>query len=294
MMTLKKIRPILTFISLVLITYFLFKYYNWPGKRSLFLIVIIIYVIVYLFKSILLFFKRRRDYALLSLLSFFLFLSIALKLTYYYYNVFIAIILLYIGIYVYLKFRNKLKDNNLGMPKELYTLIGLICINSILITLPQETLMLHLFLDNSRSWGPLNWSDFQGGGISNNPDSLEVAATTASSLYYISNRAYNYPPAVIFSYLDRNRSQKRNANEDNQLLLVHEQGHFDISELYSRKAQEATKKYWGKPAKYIDSIIDIYDNQINKEQFFYDSITKHGTDIVEQQIWTAKIKESLK
>jgi len=95
-------------------------------------------------------------------------------------------------------------------------------------------------------------------------------------------------------------------------LLNHEQGHFDISEIFARKKLEQMKKFVGqsesavadtdekatedaegKIEKKLMEICDAIDKEEDAMQKAYDTQTKHGTDADQQKKWDEKIKKML-
>jgi hypothetical protein len=290
--TMKKFLHIIIFVSVVLVLYLLFDYYKWPGHTAIPFLIAIIYALIHLVKSMFLFFKKRRIHAAIFLINFLLFLLVAAKLLYYYYNIFLAICLLAISTFIYFKFYKK-ATNDILLLKGFATLIGLVCINIILTIIPEKTIWQFYLKDTCITYRKLTWDDFQGKMPDDETDS-EKAAATSSSFDYRINKAYDYPPAIIVSFFDKKWSWKRNPDEDHSLLLIHEQGHFAISEIYTRKAQDTILKCWGKSPHYIEDIIKKYKNRRDQEQIFYDSITDHGRDSIEQKRWTAKLSKELK
>ncbi len=99
------------------------------------------------------------------------------------------------------------------------------------------------------------------------------------------------------------------------LLLRHEQGHFDITEIFARKKakqlvgeSESATAGGGTPAendkealekttekieqKVMEICVAIFEEE-NDMQEAYDKQTKHGTDDNQQKKWDGKIKKML-
>ncbi|MDJ1498351.1 DUF922 domain-containing protein [Cytophagaceae bacterium DM2B3-1] len=80
-------------------------------------------------------------------------------------------------------------------------------------------------------------------------------------------------------------------------LLRHEQGHFDIAELYARKIRQtidSLHKKAVKDPKVYANIIQSFFKERSRVGAIYDRETSHGTDIVEQKRWIQKISFELK
>jgi predicted secreted Zn-dependent protease len=81
------------------------------------------------------------------------------------------------------------------------------------------------------------------------------------------------------------------------LLLRHEQLHFDIAELYTRKLRkefEDSKLNVDTVEKKASSIFDKVDKECLDYQRVYDKETYHGTIEDKQIEWELKIKDELK
>jgi predicted secreted Zn-dependent protease len=81
------------------------------------------------------------------------------------------------------------------------------------------------------------------------------------------------------------------------LILGHEQGHFDIAEIYIRKLYQAVKQYTFNKKTYKTELRDIYQRIAKEKDSFqneYDAATHHSINVEQQKIWEAKIKATLK
>jgi hypothetical protein len=119
----------------------------------------------------------------------------------------------------------------------------------------------------------------------------EYSALTASKLYFdhtINNDSIKYN---IYYYFMCDSSW---ICCHDSILLAHEQGHFDISEIYARMLRKKTIELINKYSSldsiqyYINSLfesIDIDD--------VYDTETNHGTITTENERWKNKIDKML-
>src|SRR5690242_9054287 len=87
-------------------------------------------------------------------------------------------------------------------------------------------------------WRPtyqLKWNDFKAA-----PDkSAPFAAQTDCSISYAYTFQNNVFSVSVISYFNRNRSWAKNKTTSDSSLLKHEQGHFNINELFARKMRQA-------------------------------------------------------
>lgn len=80
-------------------------------------------------------------------------------------------------------------------------------------------------------------------------------------------------------------------------LLKHEQGHFDITEIFARKITSTIRPKMANkplPEKEVTAIADSLVAAKNEYQKEYDLQTKNGTDKIIQQQWLDKIAAQLK
>ncbi|MEM6526193.1 MAG: hypothetical protein AAF693_20525 [Bacteroidota bacterium] len=142
----------------------------------------------------------------------------------------------------------------------------------------------------------LTWKDFQGKPI----DSVKTiygkagSAHSALSLKVIfCDHLSNYR---VQCYFDRNLSWVSGKGLGSELLLRHEQLHFDIYELYARKLRKG-----------LDSLISagsnnsrieeefIHNSSLLKEYSFrYDKETRHGVSPTNQEKWNLRVEKELK
>jgi predicted secreted Zn-dependent protease len=79
-------------------------------------------------------------------------------------------------------------------------------------------------------------------------------------------------------------------------ILAHEQGHFDITEVYARKLNEALSEYKFNPESFKQDISDIYQKIVDEKeaaQEAYDDETDHSRHRKIQLEWLDKIHGQL-
>lgn len=139
----------------------------------------------------------------------------------------------------------------------------------------------------------LSWEDFKGPVTTVQEES---AAATCCSIGFRTNLAANGKPEVIV--YNTFYTDKSWVKEDARIqsILDHEQGHFDLCEIYTRKLRErmALVDLMAPGAK--QSMMSIYA-EISKEyedrQQAYELETTHGTILAEQRRWQEAIAKEL-
>lgn len=145
---------------------------------------------------------------------------------------------------------------------------------------------------DSISWNPnykLKWEDFKGV-----PDTTsKFQAISFVNIGYklsFTDTSYKYK---IICYFIKNKSWR---NSSNNILLSHEQGHFNIGEIFTRKMRQAFSQYKSKP----DATHSYFSEQYNKlklerakmnEQ--YDRETNYSKNLEMQIIWLKRIDDQL-
>lgn len=86
--------------------------------------------------------------------------------------------------------------------------------------------------------------------------------------------------------------------DEKDALLKHEQGHFDLAEIYSRKLRKELAKIVCKTQaqvqKDVDDSIDKFVEQVRMEHKKYDTGTENGAKKPEQDKWNTMINNQLK
>lgn len=137
----------------------------------------------------------------------------------------------------------------------------------------------------------LKWEDFQG--EPDNDSTLKTKAFSTLKIDYttiINDSEFSYKVFCIFY---KNESWVKNKSV---YLLQHEQGHFDIAEIFARELQEGFKNYkFNRTTVYTD-LETIYNNIFKKYTSFdslYDKETNHSLNKKEQVIWLRTIAKQL-
>lgn len=165
-----------------------------------------------------------------------------------------------------------------------------------------QTILLSIFLwfsvttvphdDHLINWKQsrrLQWSDFKG-----RPDpNSENAALTSTHInfqYTIGEKEFSFQVSCQFN---KNQSW---AKVKNELILSHEQAHFDLAEIYSRKLKLAVQRYKfrsGEVEKDLDAIYDSIMTEHHAAQTNYDLETDHSRNHDRQLSWQKRIHDGL-
>lgn len=148
------------------------------------------------------------------------------------------------------------------------------------------------FAQDTIHWSPgykLKWEDFKG-----RPDTTsEFKAITGADLNYI--LTYNASSFHVQVRCDFIKMRSWTLSNDS-IGLVHEQGHFDISEIFARRLRKMFSQYVFDEKsiemdfKRIFSLIKVERKAFNKK---YDRETNYSRDIKKQIYWSRLIQLEL-
>lgn len=148
------------------------------------------------------------------------------------------------------------------------------------------------FSQDTINWRPdykLKWEDFQA-----KPDTTSEhgAVSTIQTKYSSTNTEKDFTFKVYCFFEKKKSWVKIYTNEG----LIHEQGHFNISEIFARKLIVAFKNYKFNPTTVAQDLKKIF-TQIKLERAaldnLYDKETDFHRDSVNQEKWNKKIAEEL-
>ena len=137
-------------------------------------------------------------------------------------------------------------------------------------------------------WNPsrrLNWNDFKGSP----PRSASNAALTSSGILMKFSTNGEWLDYQISCNFDKNSSWGRVKNDH---ILSHEQGHFDISEIYARKLNKTLKAYHPRGNSVTRDVNEIYKKVMDEllvMQNKYDEETDYSRNFRQQENWLSKI-----
>jgi Bacterial protein of unknown function (DUF922) len=139
---------------------------------------------------------------------------------------------------------------------------------------------------NSRQ---LTWNDYKG-----KPDTNSGAAASTTTYlgieYNIDEKGLTYKIECRFS---KTKSWGISKTEP---VLKHEQGHFDIAEIFARMLNKRMHEYKFDRASYKKDLKAIYQGITAEKEVFqdlYDSETDHSRKKQQQTVWLRKIERLL-
>ena len=136
---------------------------------------------------------------------------------------------------------------------------------------------------------PLTWSDYKGSPDSNS----DAAASTTTYLgieYTLDQKGFGWKIQCSFSIT---KSWGRSKTPH---VLKHEQGHFDIAEIFARKLNKEMKEYQFSQTTYKTDLKAIYTSITTEKETLqdqYDRETDHSRKKEEQVEWEKKIEKML-
>lgn len=141
----------------------------------------------------------------------------------------------------------------------------------------------------------LSFDDFQRSSDIDKSKELEYKAETTCKIHFsnifLNDRKYEFPNVINLFY--KKQSLFYEASEE---LLQHEQLHFDIVELYTRKIRKCFDNIKDDPNTILQDYFSLYEKifvDCVNLQNVYDTETAHGTSNEHQVAWVEKIKNEL-
>ena len=147
-------------------------------------------------------------------------------------------------------------------------------------------------MGNHFSWAEhnkLSWNDFKGPPDTASDES--AAATCCSIGLHVTNDTSGHPDIIVSNKFYVNGSWVK---EDARIgsVLTHEQGHFDLCELYTRKLRLLVGRINVNSPNLKDELMKTYavlNDEYETRQQAYEQETIHGTNIAEQGRWQEMI-----
>jgi len=140
----------------------------------------------------------------------------------------------------------------------------------------------------------LSWEDFRGPV---NAVSDESAAATHCGMGFRVNTssATGQPEVTVYNTFYINKSWVR-PDAKIESILDHEQGHFDLCEIYTRKMRKMMTSFNFEEANAKAALMNIFtrvNNEYENRQQAYEYETSHGTNIGQQRKWQNMIISEL-
>ncbi len=135
----------------------------------------------------------------------------------------------------------------------------------------------------------LTWSDYQA-----SPDPLSDAAATTTSYLGIQ---YNFIDDKVTYKIECSFSRNRSWGlYKTDYILSHEQGHFDITEIFARQLNKRMGDYMFNKNSYRKDLQKIYNDVQKEKEIFqnqYDNETDYSRKKDKQAEWLTKIDKLL-
>lgn len=141
--------------------------------------------------------------------------------------------------------------------------------------------------DDSR----LSWSDFRGRPVHSSPHG--AMSSVGVDLNYV-QRGDQVSISIQAFFIRRSSWVKADTKTDE--ALNHEQGHFDIAEIYARKLRKEVGEMGGRGTTLVKRAHRAHEaitRALHACQEKYDTETKHHLDRSQQQIWNDWIAQQL-
>jgi hypothetical protein len=141
--------------------------------------------------------------------------------------------------------------------------------------------------------GRLSWNDFRGPV---RPQDDETAAATHCGMGFKTVTGNDgKPQVVVYNKFYTNKSWVRSDAKLDE-ILGHEQGHFDLCELYTRKLRKRMANFNFSAKNASDVLYDLYfqvNTEYERRQQAYEDETTHGINTPVQQKWQRNIAKEL-
>lgn len=141
-------------------------------------------------------------------------------------------------------------------------------------------------------WSPcckLKWEDFKGKADSNS----QFGAISYPGIKYSLSANEDSFNTKVFCFFIKSKSWVRVISTTG---LIHEQGHFDIAELFARKLRKTFSEYkfnYKTVGKDIDKLFLLNKQERAKADVLYDKETDFSRNKKQQAFWNKKIKTEL-
>lgn len=101
---------------------------------------------------------------------------------------------------------------------------------------------------------------------------------------------------LTFSVVNKFLKEKSWIKNQKPVVLAHEQGHFDISEIYARKIRKTLRELLEKDnveESILSQTVNALLSELETYQQMYDEETHHGFILEKQKIWEVTIRKEL-
>jgi hypothetical protein len=145
-----------------------------------------------------------------------------------------------------------------------------------------------------REHSKLSWDDFKGAV---NAANAESAAATHCGIGFktATGSAEGKPEIIVYNIFYTEKSWVR-SDAKIPSILDHEQGHFDLCEIYTRRLRNRMTNFDFNVPDIMQALMSVY-SEVNAEyetrQRAYEEETIHGTNTAQQKKWHDMITQEL-
>lgn len=135
----------------------------------------------------------------------------------------------------------------------------------------------------------LSWADFQG----NADRESQFNAVTVSGIYYKFDLGPGGYRDSIMAVFFTAESWVKDSSESQ---LIHEQGHFDITEIFARILRKRRMEFIpgrGSLGRQLKTLYDGVERERDAMEIQYDRQTGHSANAAMQRFWNLKIRNEL-
>jgi len=137
----------------------------------------------------------------------------------------------------------------------------------------------------------LTWDDFAG---QPHFEKLDVSAITSSGIIHYEGCENDMLTCKVQAYFEKKESWVKDEAKT-EYHLAHEQIHFDITELHTRKLRKALvdRQFKCEEKESFEAFVTAYIENWKNDQQTYDLLTHHSVDRKVQRAWYYKINMEL-
>ena len=141
----------------------------------------------------------------------------------------------------------------------------------------------------------IQWKDFHGNLQQNTP----IAAVSFVGIGQETiTQSYDKNLLEVYAAFDANKSLVW-MEKTNDSILIHEQNHFNLAEIYARKMRKylnENAKNYDRTLVYIEvtKLLDLYSDSLSESQRDYDRETEYSRRWDKQKEWILTIRNELK
>lgn len=156
-------------------------------------------------------------------------------------------------------------------------------------------IIISAFNDSHLVWSEgrkIKWNDFEGLVEEGSPSQASISTFIEVERGHFSG---GFPKFKVVTMMDKSNSWYKSGSSNR--LLVHEQLHFDIAEIYSRKIRQAVDSLINKEIHdftIYDSLVVSLLQEESEYNDLYDKQTSHSVNLDEQKRWQGLVLFELK